>query len=96
MALPIAEPPNTRHNLILMASQHSLELPMDKEPPGPINRFTAVYDRFHAWENRFRPDNKDALVLTDERNPIDLWADAMNAVTRKEFHEHFGNAGIDW
>ncbi len=96
LALPIAEPPNTHDNLVLLASGRSLEIPEDEEPPVPIDRFTAVYDRFHAWQNRFRPDTKNALILTDERNPIDLWAEAMNVAVRKEFHEYFGNAGMDW
>jgi spermidine synthase len=96
LALPIAEPPNTPDNLVLLASNRSLELSEDKEPPLPVDRFTAVYDRFHAWENRFRPDTQHALTLTDERNPIDLWAEAMNVTVRKNFHEYFGNSGADW
>jgi spermidine synthase len=96
LALPIAEPPNSLDNLILLASNRSLELTEEKEPPVPIDRKTANYDRFHAWENRFRPDTQDALILTDEHNPIDLWAEAINVQARSEFHDYFKNSGVDW
>ena len=96
LALPIAEPPNTLDNLVLLAANRSLELAEEDEPPVPIDRKTTVYDRFHAWENRFRPETQNALTLTDEHNPIDLWAETINVQTRSEFHDYFKNSGIDW
>lgn len=96
LALPIAEPPNTLGNLVFIASNRPLELPEDREPPVPIDRNAPEYERFHAWENRFQPDTRDALVLTDERNPIDVWSEALNVASRKAFHDYFGNRGVDW
>lgn len=96
LALPIAEPPNTLGNIVLIASNRPLALPADREPPVPFDRNTPGYDRFHAWENRFEPDTGDALVLSDERNPIDVWSEALNVASRKAFHDYFGNRGIDW
>lgn len=96
LALPISEPPNTLGNLVLLASNHPLDLPKEREPPLPIDRTTPAYDRFHAWENRFYPETGGAMVLTDERNPIDVWSEALNVASRREFHDYFGNSGIDW
>jgi spermidine synthase len=96
LAFPISEPPNTLGNLVLVASNRSLDLPENREPSVPIDRTTPGYDRFHAWENRFQPDTRDALVLTDERNPIDVWSETLNVASRNAFHEYFGNRGIDW
>jgi spermidine synthase len=95
-ALPIAEPPNTLGNLVLAASDRPIELPEEREPPAPYDRNTSAYDIFHAWENRFEPDTGGAVILTDDKNPIDIWSEALNVASRKEFHAYFGNAGIDW
>jgi len=96
LALPIAEPPNTPGNLILLASDRSLDLPENREPPVPIDRKTTAYDRFHAWENRFRPDTQHALVITDDLNPVDVWSETLNVASRRELHDYFGNKGLDW
>ncbi|MEJ2722414.1 MAG: fused MFS/spermidine synthase, partial [bacterium] len=96
LALPLAEPPNTQNNLILLASRRQLDLPKEKEPPVPIGRLSAAYDRFHAWENRFRPDTRKARVLTDDLNPVDVWSETLNAASRRELHAYFGNKGLDW
>jgi len=51
VALPMAEPPNTLGNLVLLASDRPLELEYD--PPVPRDRFSPEYNRAHAWDNRF-------------------------------------------
>jgi hypothetical protein len=92
--LPIAEPPDQLGNIVLVASDRPLELAV--EPPVPMDRFSAEYDRAHAWDNRFEPETSDAPVLTDELNPIDIWAERVNFVARKELHEMFKERGLSW
>lgn len=92
--LPIAEPPNTFGNLIIMASDRPLEL--NEELPAPLDRFTVEYDRTHAWDNRFRVDGTGIPILTDDLNPIDVWAERVNLASREELHELFKGSGISW
>jgi hypothetical protein len=93
-ALPIAEPPNQLGNLILLAGDRELEL--EVEPPVPTYRFSADYNRAHAWDNRFEPEMDGVPVLTDEKNPVDIWAERINLVARKDLHEYFGSRGLSW
>jgi spermidine synthase len=94
LALPIAEPPNQIGNLVLMISNEELELAED--PPVPGYRFSPEYDRAHAWDNRFVPETKDAVVLTDELNPVDVWAERINLAARKGLHAYFKERGVSW
>jgi len=93
LALPIAEPPDTLGNLVLYASQRELELSMDLPPT--LDRTSDTYDRNHAWDNRFEPDTAGAPVLTDDLNPVDLWAERINRLTRANLHEFFDD-GLSW
>lgn len=92
--LPIAEPPNRLGNLILFASNRSIELAEDL--PVPHDRFSAEYDRVHAWSNRFTVKPEWGPVLTDDRNPVDIWAERVNLEARKELHEFFSKRGLTW
>ncbi len=92
--LPIAEPPNQLGNIVLLASNRKLNL--EKELPLPLDRFSAEYDRVHAWDNRFQVDVAGIQVLTDDLNPIDVWSERINLASRKELHEFFGKEGVVW
>jgi len=94
LVFPTAEPPNKLGNTLLFASRRSLDL--GDEVPIPIDRFSAEYDRFHAWENRFEPDTRGMPVLTDDRNCADLWAEAINVEERKVLHGMFAKTGMSW
>lgn len=87
LALPIAEPPDQLGNVILLASKAPLEIPGDL--PLPLDRFTAEYDRFHAWENRFTPDTKGVPVVTDDENPLHGMVRAVDVRERKQAREMF-------
>ncbi len=94
LVLPMAEPPDQLGNVILLASNRSLEL--NVEPPVPLDRFSAEYHRAHAWDNRFVVDTMGIQVLTDELNPVDIWAERVNFVARKDLHARFAQTGIGW
>jgi spermidine synthase len=87
VVLPMAEPPNTLGNLVLLASARPLEL--EQDPPVPTDRFSPEYHRAHAWDNRFEVDPQDVSILTDDHNPVDIWAEHVNLVARRQLHEHF-------
>jgi spermidine synthase len=91
---PIAEPPDHLGNVVLMASNRVMEL--KDEPPVPKDRFSPEYDRAHAWENRFDARPAGAPVLTDDLNPVDIWAERVNYVARKELHSLFKERGLAW
>ncbi len=91
---PMAEPPDQLGNVVLMASNR--EMSLKEEPPVPKERSSPEYDRAHAWENRFDPRPGDAPVLTDELNPVDVWAERVNYVARKELHMMFKERGLAW
>jgi spermidine synthase len=104
LALPIAEPPDRLGNLILLASDRALDIP-DDVVGWPIDSLHDEYQhwrslaRRHAWDNRFTPRAEGAVVLTDERNPVDLWSEEINRGARQELHELFGASaatGFGW
>ncbi|HOX25979.1 MAG TPA: fused MFS/spermidine synthase [Candidatus Krumholzibacteria bacterium] len=84
LALPIAEPPDQLDNLILLASDRALELLV--ELPHPADRFSPEYNRAHAWDNRFDPEAARAPIVTDDRNPVDLWSERINLAARRLLH----------
>ena len=94
IALPIAEPPNTLGNLVLLASDSLLSLSYDIAEPG--GRFTPEYDMTHSWENRFSPDLSGAVIFTDDKNPIDLWSEQVNLADRRNLNKYFKEAGFNW
>ena len=96
VVLPMAEPPNKLGNIVILASDRSLELKPEDEPDIPESRMSAEYHEFHAWNNRFVPETQNAVVLTDDLNPVDIWSERINRVARKGLHEYFGSDGLSW
>jgi len=95
VALPIAEPPDRLGNVVLFISDRSLELAED--PPVPLDRFSAEYNRAHAWDNRFESRAAAAApILTDELNPVDVWAERINQAARRQLREYFGGSAPIW
>jgi spermidine synthase len=94
VALPLAEPPNTLGNLILLASDRPMEIEDGAfGNPAELLAFPyqhmTVVERNHAWDNRFEPSIEGMPVLTDDKNPVDLWAEAINWRARAHMHrEH--------
>lgn len=103
LALPIAEPPNTLGNVVLVASNRQLKLSehlLDRPGEHEQDRYRHWYDLQlnHAWDNRFVPkiDDINTPTLTDDLNPIELWAESINLVARRNLHEYLGRRGLDW
>lgn len=98
IALPIAEPPDQLGNVILLASDKPFELntPLERDYWRNDYRFSDQYEQNHAWDNRFVPDMKDAFVLTDDLNPVGIWAERINLQARKELHAMLGEKSFLW
>jgi len=101
VALPIAEPPNTLGNLILLASDRVLEF--DEERLGrPLDYLAdpdahrAVVQQNHAWDNRFAPDPRRGSVFSDDLNPVDVLAERINLEARKGLHESASLRKLAW
>jgi len=101
VALPTQEPPNTLGNVVLLASDREMTLP-DDALPRPVE---FLYDDYlhwmvvqmnHAWDNRFEPDTRGAVVLTDDLNPVDVWGEEINLVARRELHDYFDPRDLAW
>jgi spermidine synthase len=101
VALPTAEPPDALGNIIILASRRDMDFPVEMlgAPrdylPEPYMHWVVV-QRNHAWDNRFVPDTSGAPILTDDLNPVDLWAERINRVARKELHDFFKEDGLSW
>jgi hypothetical protein len=98
IALPIAEPPDRLGNLILLASDRPIDVPYERLGD-PLIALADAYEhwrtvtRNHAWDNRFDPAAPGAPVLTDDKNPVDLWSEEINRVARQALHEQLGAGG---
>lgn len=102
IALPLHEPPNALGNVILLAANRPLEFPDEYlgKPADYIDvdpqEHWKVVQRNHAWDNRFVPETAGAEILTDDRNPTDVWSEQINFRERQELHRFFGDIGVNW
>lgn len=103
-ALPIAEPPNTLGNLILVATNRE-DFRFPEERLGDMGEAMAsgdqeyhwtVVQQNHAWLNRFEAGSKWGLVLTDDRSPVELWSEEINRQARRQLHKYFGDDERFW
>ncbi len=102
IALPLNEPPNVLGNVILLAANRKLDFPdevlgnpADYVDIDPYEHWIAV-QRNHAWDNRFVPETKNIQILTDDRNPVDVWSEEINFFERKKLHQFFVEQGVSW
>lgn len=97
LALPTEEMRSELGNVVLLAANRSLGLPYDAVPiDAEVEAWSTAYYQRQAWVNRFVPDQKQAPILTDDLNPIDLWSEAVNFVARKDLHEYFPAGAESW
>ena len=103
IALPMAEPPSSLGNVVLFAMDRD---DVDAPESSLVHPGDVLYDedlhyrtveRFHAWNSRFEPEEAGALLLTDDRNPADVWADAINRVARAQlFRDFYHEDELGW
>jgi MFS family permease len=47
-----------------------------------------------GWNQRFDPDTAAVPVLTDDLNPVDVWAEGTNFLARQDLHSYFSERGL--
>ncbi len=100
-ALPTAEPPNTLGNIVLVGARTAgrvpEELPLMRPEQalqsGDLDLHWMVVQQNHAWDNRYEPGIDTAEIFTDDRSRVDLWAESVNRVARRQLHEFFAREG---
>jgi len=98
--LPISEPPDQIGNLILIGRDEPIDITYEQlgDPVAALGddyEHWRVVHRNHSWDNRFEPDSGWGPVLTDDLSPVDLWAEEVNRVARRDLHRMFA-AGGSW
>jgi spermidine synthase len=99
VALPQEEPPNRLGNVVILASQKKIE-PL-REPErndifDPNWRYGPGYQKVHAWDNHFTTSTANIEPLTDDLNPIEIRAEEIKFVARRDLHEYFEENGLSW
>jgi spermidine synthase len=95
LALPTAEPPDEAGNVVLVASARPLEFDEDEKLERPFRVLDRpllhwwVVQENHAWDNRFVPETAGVAAVTDDRNPLDLYGEAINREVRGRLREYF-------
>ncbi len=99
LALPVESDPEALGNVILIASNRGLAervaMPQWQIPSREYLK-SPDYRRDLAWDNRFEPEIADGQVLTDDLNPVDIWAEAVNLTARQGLHAYFKNSDLNW
>ena len=103
MVLPAYDQNDGLGNVVIFSANRNLslqrELPQWEIPSREYllsQDYRRDYRRDYAWDNRFEPDIQNAPILTDDLNPVDLWAEAINLAARKGLHDHFKERGVSW
>jgi spermidine synthase len=98
LALPAYQSPEKIGNIVMLASNRELKLnrPVEGDITDLNYVLTPVYYQNQAWSNRFAPDIREVPVLTDDLNPVDLWAEATNLTARRDLHRYFEESGLSW
>lgn len=90
LALPADHNPQRLGNLVLLAANHELKPWRQFHGANRSPKFT--WNRHYqqqAWNYRFVPDYRNASVLSDDLNPIELWSEQINYQARKALHHYF-------
>jgi spermidine synthase len=97
LALPTHPSSERIGNIIILASNRELKLSLIEGDITDLNYVSApAYLQNLAWHSRFTPDIREAPVLTDDLNPVDIWAEAINLVARRDLHRYFEESGLSW
>lgn len=97
LALPTQPSSERIGNLVILASNRELKLSLAEGDITDMNYVSApAYLQNLAWQNRFEPDIRNVPVLTDDLNPVDIWAEATNLTARRDLHQYFKESGLSW
>jgi spermidine synthase len=98
LALPTYLQPERIGNMIMLASNREMKpnRPMEGDITDLKYVLTPLYYQNQAWANRFAPDIRGVPVLTDDLNPVDIWAEAINLAARRDLHRYFEESGLSW
>lgn len=94
VALPVGADPEALTNLIVIASDRAIALRRPLDTDGAAGEI-----RDAAWTHRFIPKIEGARVLTDDRTPVDVWSEAVNAANRRVLHDGLARDnmhGVNW
>lgn len=98
LVLPITTRADMLGNIVLLAS--NTEFPLLKELRHDYNDpnypGTMEYWKILAWDYKFVPETDGLPILTDDLNPVDIWAEQTNLAARKVLHEYFRESGLSW
>jgi len=97
MVLPAHKDADGLGNMVVFAANRTLK--RSKQPPQwdipPRDYLQSMdYRQDFGWQNRFEPNIGEAPVLTDDLNPVDIWAEAINLEARKKLHQFFEPTGL--
>jgi hypothetical protein len=101
LALPTVEPPDALGNVVLVGSRRPLEFDEVARLPRPFDFLDRPHQHWwsvqitHAWDNRFEPGIR-GKPFTDDRNPLDIRAERVNRLARRDLHRYFARFGWDW
>jgi len=97
LALPTNPSSERIGNIIILASNRELKLSLIEGDITDLNYVASpAYQQNLAWQNRFAPDIRNVPVLTDDLNPVDIWAEAINLAARRDLHRYFEESGLSW
>jgi spermidine synthase len=97
LALPTQPSSERIGNIIILAANRELMLNLVEGDITDMNYvLSPAYHQNLAWHNRYTPDIHEAPVLTDDLNPVDIWAEAINLIARRDLHRYFAESGLSW
>ncbi|MBN1412510.1 MAG: fused MFS/spermidine synthase [Spirochaetales bacterium] len=94
LPLPSENVNDTLASYIILASENEFELQRDLPENPPV--YSMPYYMVRSWHNRYEPDTKTGMVITDDLNPVDIWSEAINLEDRKYLRSEFGFSGVNW
>ena len=98
LALPAHPDRDKLGNVVLLAANTPLALRPDTEGRRKDRYDCEAYywnpGANLGWNQRFVPDTSGVAALTDDLNPVDVWAEHTNFLARQDLHRYFGEQGL--
>jgi spermidine synthase len=97
MAMPDEDDPGELGNVVILASDSDLEAWSRAGRHAGVSEGCEINTNRYAnrgWKRRFLPDTRGVAVLTDDLNPVDVWSEEINLVSRMDLHRYFEEQGL--